>query len=43
VYLRDGTDVLFHSTAQTAYIENGTYTMITPKGNFTFALFSVNR
>ena len=43
VYLRDGADVWFHSTAQTALIENGTYTMITERGNFTFAEFSTNR
>ena len=43
VFIRDGADILFRSTAQTALIENGTYTMMTQRGNFTFAELSVNR
>ena len=43
VFIRGGADVVFRSTAQTALMENGTYTMVTEPGNFTFAEFSVNR
>lgn len=41
--IRAYADVLFQSTAQTALIENGNYTLITPLGNFSFATFNVAR
>lgn len=43
LYIQGGGDVVFLSTAQTAIIENGTYVMISPKGNFTFATVTVMR
>ncbi len=43
LYITQGADVVFLSTAQTALIENGQYTMLTEPGNFTFTMLVVER
>ena len=43
LYIEDKAWIEFHSTAQTAMLEKGTYTDITPKGNFSFDTITVKR
>ena len=43
LYITGGADVVFLSTAQTALIENGAYSMLTDPGNFTFSQLFVER
>lgn len=43
LYIEDEALVVFRSTSQTAMLENGSYTYITERGNFSFDTFTVKR
>jgi hypothetical protein len=43
LYVEDATDIEFHSTANTALIENGTYFNVKDEGNFAWDTFTVKK